>query len=77
MSTFERFMVTACPWLFGAICIVVGLLIAATDGRTDARIICVVMICSGFILLTLYGIITVLLQMLKALEGLKKEGSAN
>ena len=72
MSRFERFIVTACPWLFGSICIVAGLLVAAT-GKPEARTLWVIMICSGFILMTLYGITTVLLQLLKAIENQNKK----
>lgn len=73
MNKFERFMVTACPWLFGSACILVGLLVAGSDKRLDARMTWVVMICSGFILFTLHGVNTILLQILKALEGQKNK----
>ena len=66
MSRFERFVVTVCPWLFGSVCFVVSLLVGAV--RPEARTIWVVTMCSGFILLTLHGAITVLLQFLKTMD---------
>jgi hypothetical protein len=75
MSKFERFVCTACPWLFGAVCIVAGLIVAARH-KPEESMIWVVMICSGFVLMTLYGIITVQLQILKSLEQQKKESSS-
>ena len=71
MTRFERFVCTACPWLFGAVCTVAGLIVAARH-KPEESMIWVVLICSGFILMTLYGLMTVLLQILKTLEQDKK-----
>jgi hypothetical protein len=76
MNMFEKIVVTACPWIFAMVCVVAGLTIKK-DGETNTAILQMVLICSGFIIMSLFCISYTLVRMVGKREQTKTAGTEN
>ena len=66
MSKFEKFIYIACPWLFGTVLVVASLF--CWQCGPDTKLIKVVMIGMGFILISLFGVCSILVKILETLQ---------
>ena len=65
MTKRDRWYAKACPWFFGAVCIVGSL---ALIGKKDLGVERAVYMCGGFICLSLFGVCALLVDLIETMK---------
>jgi len=62
LTRFEKLVLLGCPWLFGTILIISGIL---TAGSGIGKLCSVLLICSGFICMSLYCVCALIIKLIE------------